>query len=107
VIAGLALATLASSGAFVWMLSAFAAAGLNPSAEAWSATVAALLGLQGVHTVALLVIGGYLIARAAAGLLRPQARASIDCTALLWHWATLQGWCLLIAVTGLPRLLNG
>jgi cytochrome c oxidase subunit I+III len=103
---GLVIATVASSGAFVWMGAAFGAAGLNPSAEAWSATVAALLGLQGVHAFALLLIGGYLIARAAAGLLRPQARSSVDCCALLWHWSTLQGWALMVAVMGLPALLN-
>jgi cytochrome c oxidase subunit I+III len=107
VIAALVLATTASGGAFVWLLSAFIRAGLNPSAEAWSATVAALLGLQGVHTLALLLIGAYLVVRAACGLLRPQARASIDCSALLWHWTTLQGWLLIGAVTALPRLLNG
>jgi len=106
-VAALALATAASALAFAWLLSAFDQAGLNPSAEAWSATVAALLGLQGVHTAALVLIGGYLLARAACGLLRPQARSSIDCSALLWHWTTLQGWTLIIAVTSLPRLLNG
>jgi len=105
-VGALAIATLAGAGAFVWMLRAFGAAGLNPSAEAWSATVAALLGLQGVHALALLLIGGYLIARALAGLVRPQARASIDCCALLWHWSTLQAWLLMAAVMGLPVLLN-
>jgi cytochrome c oxidase subunit I+III len=104
--AGLVIATVAGTSACAWLLSAFAASGLNPRAEAWSATVGALLGLQGVHALALLLIGAYLTARAAAGLLQPQARASVDCSALLWHWSTLQGWLLTAAVMGLPRLLN-
>src|SRR5688572_7339327 len=60
VIAALVIATVGGAGAFACMLSAFAASGLNPRAEAWSATVGGLLGLQGVHAVALLLIGVWL-----------------------------------------------
>jgi cytochrome c oxidase subunit I+III len=106
VIGALVVALVAGGGGFASLWWAFTGAGLNPSAEAWSATVGALLGLQGVHALALLLIGGWLIARAACGLLKPDARASIDCCALLWHWTTLQGWLLMAVVMTLPKLLN-
>jgi cytochrome c oxidase subunit I+III len=107
VVAALVLATLAGIGGCLWMWHAFDTAGLNPSAEAWSATVAAMIGMQVVHAVALAVIGVYLMARAGARLLQPQARSSIDCCALLWHWTTLQGVLLMVVVQLLPRWLNG
>jgi cytochrome c oxidase subunit I+III len=69
--------------------------------------VAAMIGMQVVHAVALAVIGVYLMARAGARLLQPQARSSIDCCALLWHWTTLQGVLLMVVVQLLPRWLNG
>ena len=107
VFAAIALATTLSVGGCVAMWQAFLDTGLNPSAEAWSATVAALLGLQLVHAVALAIIGAWLLARAATRLLRPFARSSIDCSALLWHWTALQGLLLMAVVQWLPRWLNG
>ena len=101
------LATLAAVAGCVWMWHAFDAVGLNPSAEAWSATVGALIGLQLVHAVALALIGAYLMARAGARLLRPHARSSIDCCALLWHWTTLQGVLLMVVVQRLPGWIGG
>ncbi len=103
----LGLATALGVGGCALLVQAFVGVGLNPSAEAWSATVAALLGLQGVHAAALAIIGAWLLARAAARLLRPHARASIDCSALLWHWTALQGLLLMGVVLALPRWLNG
>jgi cytochrome c oxidase subunit I+III len=36
-------------------------------------------------------MGVYVCARHGSGKLLPQARASLDNTALLWHYATAQG----------------
>ena len=83
-----------------------AQADLSPLRQAWSATVAALLGWQGLHVLLLLVMGAYVVARAAAGKLRPDARATLDNTWLMWHYVTLQGVAWLMLVQGLPRLLD-
>jgi len=66
-------------------------AGLRPTANAWSATVAAMLAWQGFHVAVLLIMGLYVCARAWSGKLRVDARASLDNTALLWHYVTVQG----------------
>ncbi|MBC7597869.1 MAG: cbb3-type cytochrome c oxidase subunit I [Polaromonas sp.] len=66
-------------------------AGLRPTANAWSATVAAMLAWQGFHVAVLLVMGLYVCARVWSGKLRVDARASLDNTALLWHYVTVQG----------------
>jgi len=77
--------------------------GLSPRANAWSASVAALLSWQGFHSLVLAVMGLYLLARSCAGHLRSDARATLDNTALLWHALVLQT---LVSMT-LVRLLPG
>jgi cytochrome c oxidase subunit I+III len=76
-------------------------AGLAPRAQAWSASVAALLAWQWFHLALLLLVGAYLWLRSAAGLLRIQARASLDNSALLWHYVTVQGLAGLLLVRAL------
>ena len=76
-------------------------AGLQPGTTAWGATVAALLGWQGLHAALLLVMGVYLTVRSASGRLRPDARATLDNTAVMWHYVTAQG----VLGMGLVRLL--
>ena len=66
-------------------------AGLRPTANAWSATVAAMLAWQGFHVAVLVIMGLYVCARAWSGKLRIDARASLDNTVLLWHYVTVQG----------------
>ncbi|MBG6077313.1 cbb3-type cytochrome c oxidase subunit I [Polaromonas sp. CG_9.11] len=66
-------------------------AGLQPVVNAWSATVAALLAWQAFHVAVLVVMGLYACARSWSGKLQPDARATLDNTALLWHYVTLQG----------------
>ena len=66
-------------------------AGLSPSATAWSATVAAMMAYQGFHVAILVVMALYVCARAWTGKLRTDARASLDNTAILWHYVTVQG----------------
>jgi len=53
--------------------------------------VAALLAWQGFHAAVLLLMGLYVCARSWRGRLLPEARASLDNTALLWHYVTAQG----------------
>jgi cytochrome c oxidase subunit I+III len=77
-------------------------AGLQPSAHAWSATVAAMLAFQGLHVLLLIVMGGYVIARAASGLLSERAGATLDSAALMWHYTTLQGLVFAGLVSWLP-----
>ena len=66
-------------------------AGLQPVVNAWSATVAALLAWQAFHGAVLVVMGLYVCARSGSGKLRPDARASLDNTGVLWHYVTVQG----------------
>lgn len=80
-------------------------AGLAPTADAWSATVAALLGWQGLHIAIVLLMGSYLLARSLSDHLRPRARATLDNTVLFWHYVTVQGLVGSALVQGLPMLM--
>jgi cytochrome c oxidase subunit I+III len=95
------LAMAGSIGAFGIDLAAHLQAGLSPRDQAWSATVAALLAWQGLHALVLLTMGSYVMARSWAGILRLDARATLDNSALMWHYVTGQG----IAGMALVRLL--
>lgn len=75
---------------------------LAPRAEAWSASVAALLAWQGLHAPLMLLCGGLLVARSWCGHLQPEARARLDNVALLWHYTTVQGLLAMGMVYGLP-----
>ena len=101
----LALAAAASAAGFVALWTGHARAGLEPSAEAWSATVAALLGYQGLHAALLGVVAAYLVARAQAGLLGTRGN-SLPCCAWLWHVTTAQGLALAALVHGLPQAMG-
>jgi len=81
--------------------------GLAPRADAWSATVAALVSWQGFHALVLLVMGGYVIARSWAGWLRPDARATLDNTALMFHGVAAQGLVGMALVRWLPAWMGG
>jgi cytochrome c oxidase subunit I+III len=48
----------------------------------------------------------YVLARSWAAKLAPQARATLDNTAVLWHYTTVQGLAAAALVQGLPRLLG-
>jgi cytochrome c oxidase subunit I+III len=78
-------------------------AGLAPTAQAWSASVAALLAWQALHLVIVLLCGATLLARSWCGRLRRDARATIDNVALLWHYATVQGLAAMALVRWLPQ----
>jgi cytochrome c oxidase subunit I+III len=104
---GVGVAMACSAGGFAVDLVAHWQAGLAPSDHAWGATVAALLAWQGLHAAVLLLMGGYLIVRSLAGALRPDARATLDNTALMWHYVTLQGWVGMGLVRWLPQWMAG
>ncbi|HEV7914091.1 MAG TPA: cytochrome ubiquinol oxidase subunit I, partial [Albitalea sp.] len=99
VIAAAALAV----GAFAALLLAHRDSGLVPQAQAWSATVAALLAYQGLHALLIVVLAAYLVARAASGLLLPRQRATLDNIALLWHGGCAQG----VVMAWLPLAVTG
>ncbi|USX23484.1 cytochrome c oxidase subunit I [Oxalobacteraceae bacterium OTU3REALA1] len=102
----IALALACMLGAFGLDLRGQALAGLDPTAHAWGATVAAMLAYQGLHAVLLVILGCYLLARSWAGRLAPASRATLDNCALVWHYVTLQGFVIAAAVQWLPKLMG-
>lgn len=95
-----AIAAALASFALTW--GAHLDADLAPRADAWSATVAAMLATQGLHAVALALIGALLVARGACGLLRPRGNATLEACTMFWHYAMAQGLVLIVVVQGLP-----
>lgn len=89
-VAPLALALAAALAAVYLWLRGWAAAGLTPTAQAWSATMAALQACVGLHAVLLAVLAGYLGVRITCGLATPRQRATLECTQLLWWNACAQ-----------------
>jgi cytochrome c oxidase subunit I+III len=67
-----------------------------PVRSAWHASAAVLAAYLGLHVALLAVLACYLWARAGAGLLTPESRASLDCCALCWHATSAQGICLML-----------
>ena len=94
-------------GATVVDFMAQASAGLAPTETAWGATVAALLAWQGFHALILVTMGLYLLARSWSGALRTDARATLDNTAVMWHYVTLQGIAGMALVRLLPQWMGG
>ncbi|MDQ1919733.1 cytochrome c oxidase subunit I [Massilia pseudoviolaceinigra] len=99
--------------ALVCMLAAFACdfngqrlAGLEPTAQAWSATVATLLAYQGLHVIVLVLAALYLCARAWRGHLTSASRATLDNTALMWHYTSMQGIAAAAAIHLVPWLMD-
>jgi cytochrome c oxidase subunit I+III len=80
-------------------------AGLDPTATAWAAAVAALASYQGLHVATLAVLAPYLAARAWCGLLGERSRASLDTIALVWHMTTLQGIAGMLVVRLVPLVM--
>ncbi|WP_140631481.1 cbb3-type cytochrome c oxidase subunit I [Methylibium rhizosphaerae] len=102
----LAVALLcALAGTAAW-LGGHAVAGLQPVAQAWSATVAALAGYQALHTVLLVVMAGYLGARLLCGHVTPRSRATLDNTLLVWHGCAAQAVVSALVVQLLPWVMG-
>ncbi|QFZ86838.1 cytochrome c oxidase subunit I [Variovorax paradoxus] len=100
------LALCCTLGAVAIDLASHSRAGLDPTDQAWSATVGMLLGYEAFHAAVLLFAGGFVLARSWRGKLQPVARASLDNTRLLWHCATAQGVLGALVVQAAPRLLG-
>jgi cytochrome c oxidase subunit I+III len=81
------------------------AVGAVPTEHSYSATIWTMLGLNGVLAVTLTLMTGLCFARWFAGILRPERRATFDCTTLLWQYAVVQGLVGLAVVHLGPRLL--
>jgi cytochrome c oxidase subunit I+III len=80
-------------------------AGLRPSASGYAAAVAAISADQGFHAATLLVMAGFVLARAWTGRLSWDRRASYDNTMLLWTYAAAQGLLGLAILHLFPRWL--
>ena len=99
--------------AFACMVASFAAAlrsqglaGLDPTANAWSAAIAAMLAYQGLHVAILAIMAAYLSARTLRGLLGPSNRATLDNCVLVWHYTGAQGIGAALAIHILPQLMG-
>ncbi|MFO1267387.1 MAG: hypothetical protein U1F25_07670 [Rubrivivax sp.] len=101
----LALPTTLAVAAFGCQWAGHAA--LQPSAEAWSATIAVMLGFEGLCIAALVLMNATLAARAVAGRLHEHTRGALDACALYAFGVLAQGLVLEAAVQVLPLLLNG
>lgn len=102
-----ALAMLTAIGAIGLDLGMHLHDGLSPRADAWSATVAALVSWQGFHALVLLIMGSYVLARSWSGWLRPDARATLDNTALMFHGTVAQAIVGMALVRWLPTWMGG
>ncbi|MBA3478051.1 MAG: hypothetical protein H0T52_06575, partial [Lautropia sp.] len=54
----------------------------------------------------IVVMGSYLIARVWSRMLAPESRATLDNTALMWHYTALQGVAAVAVVQAMPALMN-
>jgi len=103
---GLVATALLLAGA-AWALGLYGHlnAGLAPRANAWSATVAALLSWQSFHGAVVAVMAAYLLARLWTGRLTPTSRATLDNIELFWRYTMLQGALIAAGVQLLPRAM--
>ncbi|GGC12162.1 cytochrome c oxidase subunit I [Oxalicibacterium flavum] len=99
-------ALLLACAAYAADLGSHLLAGLDPTAQAWSAAVAVMLAWQGFHMAVLVLLAAYLLARSWAGRLGPSSRGTLDNIALIWHYVTLQGCVAAFAIHMLPRLME-
>jgi cytochrome c oxidase subunit I+III len=81
-------------------------ANLDPVASGYAAAVYLFSADQGFHAAVLLVMAGFVLARAWSGRLSWARRASYDNTMLLWIYACAQGMLALAAVHLFPRILG-
>ncbi|MFK3739771.1 cytochrome c oxidase subunit I [Massilia sp. TN1-12] len=103
----LALAALACTcAAFGIDMEGFRQAGLDGSSSAWAAAISAMLGYQGLHIAVLLIVGPYLALRAWRGHLSDHSRATLDNSALIWHYTTLQGIAMSTLIRVMPLLME-
>ncbi len=100
----LVLAALACMSAAFWaQLHGHRLAGLDPTRDGWSAAIGAMLAYQGLHVAAMAIVAFYLCARHWRGHVGTRSRATLDNTAMLWHYTSLQGIAIAALVHWLPR----
>ena len=100
-----AIALLLAGAAWASGLYGHVNVGLAPRANAWSATVAALLLWQTPHGAVVAVMATYLLARLWSGRLTPTSRATLDNIELFWRYTALQGALIAAGVQWLPRAM--
>jgi cytochrome c oxidase subunit I+III len=104
--AALAVAPLLFAAA-VWLeTEAWTAAGLAPDRDAYGAMVGALIAFSGFFAAVLAVMAWFVLARSFFGRLDRVRRATLDNTALLWHYAVGQALVTLAVLHLLPPLLR-
>ena len=102
----IAAALLSSLLAFAFNAWGHLDAGLEPKANAWSATIMTLVSFQGLHVIVVALMAAYLVGRLISGRLRPNARATLDNTVLFWQYTAVQGVLTIAAIQMLPRLIG-
>lgn len=80
--------------------------GLRPDAHAYGAVTFTVVTLQGFFAGVLVLMALFVIARSFAGRLSAVRRATLDNTALLWHYAVGQGLVALVLLHGFPRVVG-
>ena len=101
-----ALAMACAAGGIALDVVSHLQTGLSPRANAWSASVGALIAWQCFHALVLLIMGGYVLARSFTGRLLPDARATLDNSALMWHGAVGQALVGMALVRMLPAWMG-
>jgi len=96
----------AAAVAAAWGLDAWSQwqAGIRGPESAYTASVYALMSLQGLIAAVLLVMALFTAARAAIGWVDARRRANFDCLALFWAYAVGQGLAALALVRLWPEL---
>jgi cytochrome c oxidase subunit I+III len=82
------------------------AAGVDPKASSYGATVFALAGYQGIFLAISALMVLYTAARWLAGYLTPLRRATYDNTMLFFHYTMAQGVTTLVITHFFPRLVG-
>jgi cytochrome c oxidase subunit I+III len=91
IVAAIAASLALSVAALILGFKSTLTAGVDPEASAYGAIVWTLLGYQAFHTVALLLLAVFVVARLVARLLDQRRRAAWDSLRLLWHYGAVQG----------------
>jgi cytochrome c oxidase subunit I+III len=79
--------------------------GLRPSSNAYSALVTLGLFLEIQLVLALIMMGGFVIARRLTGKLNAARRITYDNLAQLWHYTVAQSTVGIVLMHGFPRML--
>ena len=101
---GLALAAAMLGTALFFELYGHWERGLRPVDDSYSALVYTFIAIEGQLVAAAIVMALYSIARDIFGKLSPVRRATLDNTALFWHYTVGQGLLGLVIVHGFPRV---